>query len=137
ILGGLVAITPCAFVVGPAGAFAVGLSAGIINNLGYDLILKKWRIDDAVGAIPIHGICGAWGTLCVALFARGDQFGTVLLDNRLEQLGVQAVGILACMLWAGSVSFVLFKFLRRYVGLRVSPEEEISGIQFGLRPSVQ
>ena len=64
ILGGLVEITNCFNVIIGLGALAGGLTAGVVHCYSFDLVIKKWRIDDAVGAIPVHGFCGVWGVLC-------------------------------------------------------------------------
>ena len=124
ILGGLVAITACCNVVTPISAFFVGLSAAVVHNRGFDFIVKKCKLDDPVGAIPVHLICGIWGTLCVGLVGRAE----LLARPRLEQIGVQLVGIFACMLWTAGASIIMFKVLKATVGLRVSPQEEMAGI---------
>lgn len=124
-LGGLVAITASCNVVTPLGAVAIGLSTGIIHNYAFDLLLKKLRVDDPVGAIPIHGVCGVWGTMCVALFGQADMLS---MDTRLAQLGVQMIGILAAAAWAIPLAYLTFKFLKMTTGLRVSPDVELEGI---------
>ena len=68
ILGGLVEITVYFNVISGLGALAVGLIAGVVRSYSFDLVIKKWRIDDSVGAIPVHGFCGVWGALAAALF---------------------------------------------------------------------
>ena len=87
-------------------------------------IIKKLRLDDPVGAIPVHGICGAFGTLGVAIFGQAD----MLAHPRLIQLGVQLLGIIVCFVWTVGTAFVMFKVLKMTVGLRVSPQEEQAGI---------
>ena len=126
ILGGLVAITAGCNVVTPMGAVMVGLTAGVVHNLGYDFILKKLKLDDPVGAVPIHGICGVWGTLCVALFGRTELFA--MGNSRWEQLGVQMIGITTCFVWTALSAYLMFRLLKATVGLRVSPAEERIGI---------
>ncbi len=133
ILGGLVAITACCSVVTPGWALVVGATAGLIHNFSYDILLKKMKIDDPVGAIPVHLVCGIWGTLCVALFGQE----ALLNLPRLEQLGVQVIGILACAVWCVSVSVVMYAFLKKFVGLRVSPLEEKEGIKLERRYSTK
>ena len=124
ILGGLVAITAGCNVVTPIGAMIVGLSAGVIHNIGYQILIEKMAIDDPVGAIPVHGVCGIWGTLCVALFGQQE----LLLLPRWEQLGVQVVGILAAAAWTVPMAYLMFKALKATLGLRVSPDVEQQGI---------
>ena len=123
-LGGLVAITASAHIQSPLTSLLIGALAGVIHNLSYDLLTKKWKIDDAVGAIPVHGFCGLFGTLAVALFAPEES----LVHGRWTQLGVQALGALACIIWAGGIGYALFYALKKTVGLRVSPAEERQGI---------
>lgn len=123
-LGGLVAITASAHIQTPMTSLLIGLLAGVVHNLSYDLLTKKWKIDDAVGAIPVHGFCGLFGTLAVALFAPEAN----LVHSRWTQLGVQALGALVCLLWAGGVGYALFFVLKKTIGLRVSPDEERQGI---------
>jgi len=124
VLGGLVAITACCNVVTPMGAVCVGLSAGVIHNLGFKFLIEKLKIDDPVGAIPVHGVCGVWGTLCVAIFGQAE----LLALPRFEQLGVQVVGIVTCFVWSISIAIPMFMILKKVVGLRVSPDVEQQGI---------
>lgn len=129
ILGGLVAVTAGCSVMTPWGALATGALAGVVHNLAYDLMLRK-KLDDPVGAIPVHGACGVLGTLCVALFGQAD----LLPNPRLVQFGVQALGVAACMAWTVTVSVLAFRLLKMTVGLRVSPAEEREGIALGVVP---
>jgi Amt family ammonium transporter len=116
-LAGLVGITaPCAN-VSPAGSVAIGAIAGVIVVFSV-LFFDKLKIDDPVGAISVHGVCGAWGTLAAALF---DITGSA-------SMGVQLIGIAAAFAWAFPVSFVMFKVIDFVVGLRVNPEEEKEGL---------
>lgn len=124
-LGGLVAITACCNVVSHVDALVIGACAGVINNVAYDFLKTRLRIDDPVAAIPVHLVCGIWGTLCVALF--GEQ--ELLNLPRWQQFGVQLVGITSCMLWTCSTAYIMFKLLKMTIGLRVSPQEEQAGIQ--------
>jgi Amt family ammonium transporter len=118
-LAGLVAITsPCATVT-PLSAVLIGAAAGVLVVLSV-LFFERLRVDDPVGAISVHAVNGAWGTLAAGLFhVNGFEWG---------QLGVQALGVLACFLWVFPTAFVLFKAIAKTVGLRVSPEEELEGL---------
>ena len=127
ILGGLVACTASCNIITPEKAYVIGTLAGIIHNYGFDFVTKRLRLDDVVGAIPVHGICGAFGTLCVALFGHSE----ALAHPRLTQLGVQLLGIVVCFVWATSTAFLMYNTLKVTVGLRVSPLEEIDGIHIG------
>ena len=120
-LAGLVAITsPCATVT-PMSAVMIGAIAGVIVVFSV-LFFDKIRVDDPVGAISVHGVCGAWGTLAAGIFNIG---GTTM-----KIIGIQLLGISACFLWVFPTAFVMFKLIDRTIGLRVSPEEELEGLDF-------
>lgn len=129
-LAGLVAITaPCA-VVSPLSAIIIGGFGGFLMYYG-TLALEKFGIDDPVGAIPVHGVAGAWGTLAVGLFAQApytSDFTGLFFGGGLGQLGIQAVGILAVLAWVLASSFLVFKLIDVTVGLRVSGKEEKIGL---------
>ena len=122
-ISGLVAITAGADVVTPLGAVAIGLTAGVIYSLGHDLLLRM-KIDDALGVVPAHGFASMWGIVALAIFAPAEN----LPNDRLSQVGVQLMGIVVCVMWAAVVSFIVYKFIQRFVGLRVSPIDEMQGM---------
>ena len=118
-LAGLVAITsPCAS-VSPLSAVVIGAIGGVLVVLSV-LFFDKIRVDDPVGAISVHGVCGAWGTLAAGIFNLGG--------TSLNLIAVQLLGIVACFAWVFPSALVMFKLIDRYVGLRVSPEEELEGL---------
>jgi len=120
-LAGLVAITsPCA-TVSPFSSVLIGAAAGIIVVFSV-LFFDKIRIDDPVGAISVHGVCGAWGTLAAGIFNLGG--------TSMKIIGVQVLGIAACFLWVFPTAFILFKLIDKTIGLRVSEEEELEGLDF-------
>ena len=123
-LAGLVAITAGCDVIPVHFAALTGLLAGLLVVLSCVLI-DKIRIDDPVGAVSVHGVCGAWGTLAVGLFA---QDVGLFSGGGTAQLGIQALGVAAAFLWAFPVSFGIFYAIHATVGLRVSEEEEIEGL---------
>lgn len=125
IIGGLVSITACCNVISTPSAAVIGTIAGVLCFLGIRL-LEKYKIDDAVGAVPAHAFCGAWGTLAVALFGQAELWDSG--HSRLEQLGVQGLGILACFVWTFGISYVFFKTINRFLPLRVSKYEEQAGL---------
>lgn len=127
-LTGLVAITACCNVVTPIYSLVIGLLAGLIHNLAFVLISEKWKLDDPVGAIPVHGFGGVFGTLCVALFGQEE----LLAHSRWHQLGIQGLGIVVCMIFTMGASFVIFYMVKFTIGLRLSPLEEKNGSVFGL-----
>src|SRR4051794_21500358 len=142
-LGGLVAITaPCYWVTG-GWAIVIGAIAGIIVPLGVDL-LEHLRVDDPIGAVPVHLACGIWGTLSIGLFASGD-FGIptatgadntapvegLFTGGGLDQLKAQLVGSLTCVILVTSVALILFKAIRLIPGawnLRIDKDGELEGI---------
>ena len=118
ILGGLVGITAGADLMSPLEAIAIGLIAGVIIVLGIALI-DKLRLDDPVGAVTVHLICGIWGTLAVGLF--GDLAG---VDQFIYQLtGVGAAAVFCCL-----TAFIIIFTLKKTMGIRVSKEEEVEGL---------
>jgi Amt family ammonium transporter len=127
-LGGLVAITASADIQNPITSLMIGSVAGVVHNWSLELIIRK-KIDDAVGAIPVHGFCGALGTLLVVIAPSmwTDETGNIDLGSAFSQLGVQLVGVFSCFVWAAGISFVMFYILKKTVGLRVSPQEEQNG----------
>jgi Amt family ammonium transporter len=129
-LAGLVAITaPCA-VVSPAAAIVIGIVAGFIVVMGVSL-LDKLKIDDPVGAIPVHGFNGMWGTIAVGIWgqkALGLANDGLLHGGGFTQLGIQIVGTVACAAFAMAAMAVVFGAVKAMMGLRVSAEEEIRGL---------
>lgn len=124
-LAGLVAITANCNVVTPVASLAIGAIGGIVMLLCTEL-LEKMKIDDAVGAIPVHMAAGAWGTLAVALFGDPERIGTGL--DFWSQLGVQALGVVACAVWCVVVAFILLWIINRISPLRVPVEHEHQGL---------
>jgi len=137
LLAGLVAITaPCAF-VSSGSAVLIGAVAGILVVESVLFIDRVLKIDDPVGAISVHGVCGAFGVLSVGIFADGaygDGWngvpGTVkgLLYGDPSQLAAQAVGTLTCMVWVFVLFCAFFKIGSAVMGIRVSPEVELEGL---------
>lgn len=129
-LAGLVAITaPCA-VVSPFASIVIGLFAGLIVVMGVTL-LDKLHVDDPVGAIPVHGFNGMWGTIAVGIWgqkALGLANDGLLHGGGFTQLGIQIMGTVACAAFAMACMAVVFAAVKSIIGLRVSVEEEIRGL---------
>ena len=127
-LAGLVAITAGCDAVSPFGAMVIGSVAGVLVVLSVLFIDRVLRIDDPVGAVSVHGMNGLWGTLAVGLFntSKGLFYG-----GGVEQLGIQALGAGTAFAWAFGLGLVLFFALKKTVGLRVSREEELRGLDVG------
>ncbi|WP_312832804.1 ammonium transporter [Sedimentibacter saalensis] len=124
-LGGLVAITAGCDVVSVAGAAAIGLISSLIIIFGIEFLDKKLKIDDPVGAVAVHGMCGAAGTVMVGIFALE---GGLIYGGGTGMLLVQTAGVLAVGLWVLATMTTVFKAIDVTVGLRVSEEEEITGL---------
>jgi Amt family ammonium transporter len=132
-LAGLVAITaPCAFVE-PWAAIVIGGIAGYIVVRGVEL-LDKLQIDDPVGAVPVHGMCGILGTLCVGIFGKASlglaNDGFVYGGNPM-QLGIQMVGSVSTVVFVLISMGIVFKLIDITIGLRVSRTEELRGLDIG------
>ena len=132
-LAGLVAITaPCAF-VSPAASIVIGAISGIIVVLGVEL-LDHMHVDDPVGAVPVHGMNGIWGTLAVGIWGQkslGLARDGLLHGGGLTQLGVQALGSLAVCAFVMVSMAVVFLAIKKTIGLRVSKDEELRGLDIG------
>ena len=126
-LAGLVAITAGCDVMDPFGAAVTGIIAGIVVILAVEFFDKVVKIDDPVGAISVHGCCGALGTLCVGLFATD---GGLFYGGGVAKLGIQALGLVAVAAWVLATMFVIFKVIDKLVGLRVSEQIEIDGLDY-------
>ncbi|SKC92167.1 ammonium transporter [Maledivibacter halophilus] len=124
-LAGLVAITAGCDIVSPLGAAFIGIGAGIAIIFSIEFIDRVLKIDDPVGAVGVHGICGALGTILVGIFAVD---GGLLYGDGIELLKVQMLGVGAVALWTLVTSFILFKIISITVGLRVTKEEEEAGL---------
>ena len=140
LLAGLVAITgPCAFVSSGA-SVVIGGIAGVLVVVAAVFVDQKLKIDDPVGAVAVHGVCGAWGIVALGLFANGTYgdglngvAGNVkgLLYGDSGQLVASLIGIAVNVLWVGTMAFVGLKVIDMLVGNRVSPESEVDGLDEG------
>jgi len=118
-LAGLVGITAGCANVTPSSAITIGFVAGVLVVFSV-MFFDRIRIDDPVGAISVHGVCGAWGTLGAGIFNANGM--------TLKILGVQVIGILACFVWTFTAAYILFRLIDMTIGLRVSREEELEGL---------
>ncbi|MDY3828373.1 MAG: ammonium transporter [Clostridium sp.] len=124
-LAGLVAITAGCDLVDPVGAAIIGLIAGFVVVFGIEFVDKKLKIDDPVGAVGVHGMCGALGTILTGFFATEDG---LLYGGGVEFLGIQCLGVVAVIAWVAIMMTIIFNVIKHTVGLRVSEEEEIKGL---------
>jgi Amt family ammonium transporter len=134
-LAGLVAITaPCAF-VSVGSSVIIGLVAGVLVVLAV-MMFDRLKIDDPVGALSVHLVNGIFGTLAVGLFAQDAITGTatgngLFFGGGLKLLGAQAVGVLAVGAFTFGLAFAVWYVIRLIMGMRVSREEEIAGLDLG------
>jgi Amt family ammonium transporter len=119
-LAGLVAITAGCANVSPLSSVIIGFIAGVVVVLSVLFIERTLKIDDPVGAVSVHGVCGAFGTLAAGIF---DAKGATL-----QGVGVQALGVATAFVWSFTLCFILFKVLKATIGLRVTKEEEMEGL---------
>ena len=124
-LAGLVAITAGCDMVSPAGAFFIGLIAAVGVVFGIEFIDKVCKIDDPVGAIGVHGMCGAAGTLLTGVFAVD---GGLAYGGGFSFLGIQLLGVVSVILWVSVTMIITFHVLKHTIGLRASEEEETKGL---------
>jgi ammonium transporter len=124
-LAGLVAVTASANVMSPWKAALIGAVGAIVMQL-VTIALERMRIDDAVGAVPVHLGAGIWGTLAVALLGDVDSFPVA--TSRIDQLGVQLLGIGVCFAWAFGLGYVVLSLVNRRFPLRIDREGEIAGL---------
>ncbi|MGK0289736.1 MAG: Amt family ammonium transporter [bacterium] len=123
ILGGLVGITAGCNIVSPIGASIIGVTSGIVVYATTRLLIQ-FKVDDPVNVVPVHGFCGMWGTIALALFA--PQANLPL--PRFEQFLVQLYGTFVVFLWAFGTGFLLFWILKKLFGIRVSSDDEQRGL---------
>ena len=124
-LAGLVGITAGCANVDALGATIIGLVDGILVVIAVEFIDQKLKIDDPVGAVAVHGCNGLWGTVAVGLF---DYNNGVFYGGGFHQLGVQALGVVCIAAYTAVAMTIVFTILKHTIGLRVSAEEEIMGL---------
>ncbi len=121
-LAGLVGITAGCSNLSPFFAVITGSISGSLVVFS-DLFFERIGVDDPVGAVSVHGVAGAWGTLAAGLFNSADMFNP-------ETVGVQFIGIAAAFIWVFPTTFIMFKIIDKTAGLRVSPQEEVQGLDY-------
>ena len=136
-LAGLVSITAgCGNMTAP-GAVMAGLIGGIIVVFSIEFIEKKLKIDDAIGAVSVHGIAGFWGTIVIGLWGVNGDVGIGLFNGGgASQFIAQLTGAIAYMIWAILLSFIVFSILKYTIGLRVTEEEELKCLDISEHGSI-
>lgn len=130
-LAGLVAITAGCDTVSPVSAAIIGIIAGFAVVFGVEFVDKVLKVDDPVGAVGVHGVNGALGTLCVGLFSDGEGTGGVkglFTGGGAGLLGTQAIGVISVIAWVTVTMVIVFQVIKHTIGLRVSEEEEVLGL---------
>ncbi len=118
-LAGLVGITAGCANVSPTSSVIIGAIAGVLVVFSV-VTIDKMHIDDPVGAVSVHGVCGAWGTLAAGLFNMGGTTSKIMIT--------QLIGIGSCFIWAFGTAFILFKVIDITIGLRITKDEELQGV---------
>jgi len=135
-LAGLVAITaPCA-TVSPLSAIIIGAIGGVIVVYAVTILDQVFHVDDPVGAVSVHAICGVWGTLAVGLFSEArygissgvGEINGLFFGGGIQQFVIQLIGVGAVAAWTLGMGFIVFFIIKNTVGLRVSREEELKGL---------
>jgi len=136
-LAGLVSITAGCGNMSASGAVLAGLIGGVIVVFSIEIIEKKLKIDDAIGAASVHGVVGFWGTIVIGLWGiDGDTKIGLFNGGGSAQLIAQLTGGLAYAVWAVVLSFIVFGILKKTVGLRVTKEEEVAGLDISEHGSI-
>jgi len=131
-LGGLVAITAGCYNVSPLSSIAIGAIAGVVVVFAI-VTIDRLKVDDPVGAVSVHAVCGSLGTLLTGVFAQEAFGGTngLLFGGGFAQLTTQAIGVATAFAWAFGLAMILFNILKVTVGLRVTEVEELEGLDIG------
>ena len=124
-LAGFVAITAGCDVVSIGSAAVIGVIAGFAVVFGIEFVDKKLHVDDPVGAVGVHGICGALGTILTGVFAEEEG---LLFGGGVHFLGIQCLGVISVIVWVSVMMLIIFNILKHTIGLRASREEEMLGL---------
>jgi ammonium transporter, Amt family len=130
MVAGLGTITPASGFVGPAGALVIGVTAGIVCFYATQYAKRTLKIDDSLDVFPVHGVGGVTGSLLTGVFAASSLGGLGLAEgvSIAHQVGIQALAILVTAAWSGLFSYLILKGLDKWLGLRVTSDEEVQGL---------
>jgi Amt family ammonium transporter len=130
MVAGLGTITPASGFVGPIGALVIGITAGAVCFFATQYVKRTLKIDDSLDVFPVHGIGGITGSLLTGVFAASNLGGLGLAEgvSISHQVSVQALAIVATILWCALLSFLILKLLDKWLGLRVTADEEVQGL---------
>ena len=134
MVAGLGTITPASGFVGPAGALVIGVVAGTICFYATQYLKRVLKIDDSLDVFPVHGVGGITGSLLTGVFAASSLGGLGLADgvSITDQVAVQALAVVVTIIWSAGFSYVILKIIDMTIGLRVTTEEEIEGLDIVL-----
>ena len=128
MVAGLGTITPASGFVGPMGALFIGVSAGLICYEATQYIKKVLKIDDSLDVFPVHGVGGILGTILTGVFASASFGGMGLEKSISTQVFIQIIGVVFTIIWCGFFTYIILKLVDNLLGLRISEEEEETGI---------
>jgi Amt family ammonium transporter len=131
-IAGLATITPASGFVGPAGGIGLGLAGAFLCYYAVDIVKSRFKLDDSLDVLAVHGVGGATGTLLAAVFASTALGGVGFADGMSmgSQFGVQVIGVVATIVWAAVASLLIVKVCQAVSGFRSSDEEIIEGLDF-------
>ena len=127
-IAGLATVTPASGFVGPIGGVALGLLGGVVCYIAVDIVKHVMKVDDSLDVLAVHGCGGAVGTLATSVLALAVLGGTGVEAGVAHQFGVQLLGVVSAALWAALATAILIKVTQALVGLRVSVDEEMTGL---------
>jgi Amt family ammonium transporter len=130
MVAGLGTITPASGYIGPMGALVIGVVAGAVCFVATQYVKRTLKIDDSLDVFPVHGVGGITGSLLTGVFASSSFGGLGLAEGVTigDQIGVQALAIVVTIVWSAFFSFVLLKLIDKFIGLRVTADEEVQGL---------
>ena len=130
MVAGLGTITPASGFVGPAGALVIGVTAGIVCFYATQFVKRTLIIDDSLDVFPVHGVGGVTGSLLTGVFAASSLGGLGLAEgvSIMNQVSIQALAIVVTICWSASFSYLILKGIDKWIGLRVTPDEEVQGL---------
>jgi Amt family ammonium transporter len=130
MVAGLGTITPASGFVGPFGALVIGITAGAVCFYATQYIKRTLKIDDSLDVFSVHGVGGVTGSLLTGVFAASSLGGLGLPEgvSIMGQVSIQALAIIVTVCWSALFSYLILKFLDKWIGLRVTPDEEVQGL---------
>jgi len=133
MVAGLGTITPASGFVGPIGGLVIGIVAGAVCFLATQYIKRVLKIDDSLDVFPVHGVGGCFGSVLTGVFA-AESLGGLGLNgvSMLDQVGVQALAVVVTIAWSGLFSYLILKLIDSQIGLRVTEDEEVQGLDIVL-----